>query len=256
VSARFAQDAVCLEVDATDRQAVRLMVDEAAARLGGLDVVIANAASSSYGPFRSVPPDDFDRTVASTFNSAVYTIRSSLPHLETSEGNLVVTGSVAGRLPLPLLSPYVAAKHALRGFVRTLQIELRGAGSPVSVSLVAPGPVDSPFWRHVKSTDGRMPPKLPLSYHPEVVAREILRCAVRPRREVTVGGAIALSSALHSITTPLADRIMARAGIWAWESGTDNESGSALWEPCGDAEETGGLGGRPSAVGTVRDLLT
>jgi hypothetical protein len=100
-----------------------------------------------------------------------------------------------------------------------------------------------------------MPPKLPLSYHAEVVAREILRCAVRPRREVTVGGAIALSSALHSISAPLADRLMARAGIWAWESETGNENGGALWEPSGDAEQTGGLGGRPSALGAVRELL-
>lgn len=56
----------------------------------------------------------------------VNTAHAALPHLESTAGALVAVGSVAGRVPTPWLAVYAAAKHGVRGFVRSLDAELRG----------------------------------------------------------------------------------------------------------------------------------
>jgi short-subunit dehydrogenase len=255
VSGRLSPSPQVFAADLTDASAATKTVDDSAAALGGLDVAVVNAAAAAYGPFRSMPADDFDRTIASTFSSAVYTIRAALPYLEASEGTIVVTGSVAGKMAVPLLGPYVAAKHALRGFTRALQIELKSAGSQVGVSLVSPGPVDTPFWRNVTPRKGRMPPRLPDAYRAEDVAREIVRRAERPRREVTIGGAMAAVTALAHLAPAVADRVLARGATWAMDESAPIEDGRALWAPSGEGTRSGGLEGRPSALTTARGLL-
>lgn len=96
--------------------------------MGGIDIVVSNAAGLAFGPFSEVPAEDFDRTVAVTFGGPVDLIRAALPHLRESHGTIVATGSLNARLPLPF-SAYAASNHALRGFLNTLRIEEREQGS-------------------------------------------------------------------------------------------------------------------------------
>jgi len=102
-------------VDVTDRGALEEAIDAAAAALGGIDAAVVNVGASSYGRFVDTPPADFDRVLAVSFGSAVDTVRAVLPALERSDGSLVVVGSAASEIPLPRMSAYTAAKHALRG---------------------------------------------------------------------------------------------------------------------------------------------
>src|SRR5829696_638457 len=120
-----------LRADVGDRGALEAAIADGARRLGGLDVAVVAAAAGAFGRFEEIPPEDFDRCVRVSFGGAVDTIRAVLPHLERSAGTLVVVGSAADAIDLPLLSPYVAAKHALDGFVGSLRAELRAVGSPV-----------------------------------------------------------------------------------------------------------------------------
>jgi len=53
-------------------------------------------------------------------------------------GALITVGSIAGDIPSPMMGAYTASKHALGAFVASLRIELRSAGSPVSVTLIKP----------------------------------------------------------------------------------------------------------------------
>src|SRR5215208_5609364 len=119
-------DAHVISVDLTDRAAAERAIAEAADQLGGVDVLVTNAAASAYGPFKDISAEDFDRTVEATFNSAVYSIRPALPELErASDGVIVANVSTAGRTGIPHQSPYTAAKHALRGFLAALRVELQ-----------------------------------------------------------------------------------------------------------------------------------
>src|SRR4051812_33201940 len=90
--------------DVTDRPGLAQAIATVVEAMGGLDAAVVNAGGAAYGHFAETPAEDFDRAVALTFGGAVDTIRCVLPHLERSEGTLVVVSSVAARSPLPLMS--------------------------------------------------------------------------------------------------------------------------------------------------------
>jgi NAD(P)-dependent dehydrogenase (short-subunit alcohol dehydrogenase family) len=246
--------AVQLRADVADREALETAIDAGIESLGGLDVVVVGAAAGAFGRFAEMPARDFDRCMAVTFGGAVDTIRAVLPHLERSRGRLVVIGSAADSIALSLLSPYVAAKHALDGFVEALRAELRSEESRISVSLVRPGPVDSPFWRHLTHPAGLTPPELPplSSYSVEAVARAVVACAIAPRSTVTVGGTTVMLELLNAVARPAMRRVLSLTSRLGRSHAHGDPAPNALWEPSGDGTVEGGLRGRPSMLAAAR----
>jgi NAD(P)-dependent dehydrogenase (short-subunit alcohol dehydrogenase family) len=237
-----------LRADVTDHDALRRAFERASGELGGLDVVVANVGAAAYGRFEETPAEDFRRVIEVTLLGNVDTIREALPLLKRSRGSLVVTGSAAADVPMPLMSAYTAAKYAMRGFVDALGAELRASGSPVHLALVEPGPVDTPFWVHVASEDGGLPPSLPFAYDPDEVALAIVRAADRRSERTTVGALMLAARAARGIARPLADRVLARASALARSSGAERRGTAAIWNPSGEGRLHGGIGGRPSLL--------
>jgi NAD(P)-dependent dehydrogenase (short-subunit alcohol dehydrogenase family) len=244
--------ALVLPCDVTDARGVGDAVARIEEELGGLDVVVSNAAAVVFGRFEQVSPEDFDRTVAVTFTGAVNVIRSTLPALARRNGTIVVVGSIMTKLPLPTFSSYAAAKHALRGFLSSLRIELHAAGDPVTISLVNPGSVDSPLWEHTTTATGRQARKPPEGYKPEVYAAAIVSCARHPRSEITLGGEARLLELAYLYARPVGERILGFAHR-LYRSGVDPPAGAgSLWEPMGDGRIRDGMHGRPSLWTPVR----
>lgn len=239
-------------VDVGDAAAVEAAVAEAADRLGGIDVFVSNAGTAGWGPFKQMSRADFNRTFEITFTGAVDAIRASLPYLHASDGTLIATVSVAGKVPVPLLSPYVAAKHALRGFLGALRIELRHQKSRVQVSMVHPAPIDTPFYNEATSAIDVQPRPLRSTYRTEVVARALVECAVRPRAEVTVGGSAAGLALLTTISRPLSDLVLSTYGIWGAKSDEEARRPGSLWSPSGKGRIHGTHGGRRSLWTALR----
>lgn len=257
VAARVAAEgsrSVELRADVGDRDALEAAVEEAVRRLGRLDVVVVGAAAGAFGRFEEIPAEDFDRCVDVTFRGAVDTVRAVLPHLGRSGGRLIVIGSAADTIALPLLSPYIAAKHALDGFLLSLRAELRASDSKVSVSIVRPGAVDSPFWRHLTHPADLTPPPLPplTAYTTESVARAVAACAIEPRPVVTIGGGILVLQLASAIARPAVERALALAARLARSTAGFDETPNTLWEPSGDGRTEGGIGGRPSLLAALR----
>lgn len=250
-------DAETIIADVTDREALEAAVGRATEALGGLDAVVVGAAGTAFGPFREIDAEDFDRTIATTLTGAVDTIRAALEPVERSGGTIVVVGSVAGRVPLPLMSPYVTAKHGLRGLVRSLRIELRAAGSEASICLVDPGPVDSPFWRHVRSFDGLLPARIHGAYRPEDVAREIEMRIERGGGDSSIGAAMEAWRVLDLLVPPLTERVMGWAGAFSLGLKRESAKGEAdaLAGATGSGAVNGGWLGRPSALVAARSGL-
>lgn len=230
--------------DVRDREALDAAVGRAAELLGGLDVLVTAAAGASWGPFVETDPDDFDATVATVLGGTANAIRASLPHLEATRGAVVALGSTAGRLPTPGLAAYAAAKHGLVGLLDSLRLELREAGSPVTISLVAPGPVDTPLWDHLESQTGLLPPVPPDRYSAEAIAAAVVSVVRRPREEVTVGGSAALQVHLWSLLRgPTAAALTALARLA--RAGEDKAAATgSLHAGRGTGSVDGGHGGR------------
>src|SRR5215208_1663788 len=243
-----------IPVDLTDREAAERAVAEAIERLDGVDVVVTNAAASAYGSFKDLSPDDFDRSVLATFHTAVYVIRAALDDLEASGGVIVANVSTAARTGIPDQSPYSAAKHALRGFLSALRVELRSEHSQVRVAMVHPSPIDTPFWRHATSAAGVQPKPLRSTYAPDVVAAALVDAAVNPRPEVTVGSSGLITNLLSTLARPLADAALATYGIVAQRSDEPADRPGAVYAASGQGEETGGYSGRGSVTTALRLL--
>ena len=226
--------AVIAEADITDRDALRQAFELAESTFGGLDAVIANAGAGAYGLFMDTDPEDVDRTIEVTLLGAANTIREAIPHLERTRGTLVVTASVAGLYPMPLAASYSAAKHGLRGLVNSLRIELRASGSPVRLTMVHPGPVDTPFWVNVTPTD-IMPPKMPpaIAQDADRIAKALVRALEQPRPEQVVGLAM---KAAGLFPRPLRDLALTHIVRYAMRNSGDDEPGRALWRPTGAGE--------------------
>ena len=89
---------------------------------------------------------------------------------------------------IPLQGMYSASKHAVRGYTDALRMELEHDRLPITVTLVKPASINTPFVDHARNYMAEAPTLPPPVYAPEVVAHAILRCAERRFREITVGG--------------------------------------------------------------------
>jgi NAD(P)-dependent dehydrogenase (short-subunit alcohol dehydrogenase family) len=214
--------------------------------LGGLDIVVSNAGAVAFGHFLEVEADDFDRTVAITFTGAVNLLRAALPELRRTEGVIVATSSIMAAMPLPAFSSYTASKHALRGFLTTLQIEEREQGTGVRVAMVSPGPVNTPIYGRATSATGRAPATLPDAYDADVVAAVLVKAAVSPRHERIVGGESHLVHNLYRHARPAAELLLLFVDRWFRTGTTPASDPGALWEPMPEARVADGIPSRAS----------
>jgi NAD(P)-dependent dehydrogenase (short-subunit alcohol dehydrogenase family) len=248
--------AVVTPADVTDREAVRRAVREACEALGSLDVVVVNAAATVFGPFQEVDPEAFDRVVEVTFLGTVNVTREVLGELERTAGVLVATGSLMTKVPLPTFSSYAAAKHAQRGFLNTLRVELRARRSPVEVALLNPGAIDTPIWDHTASATGRLPRRPPEGYRPEDVAGALVALARDPRPEVTFGGEPRLIELLYSHVRPAGELLLAAVHHYNLSGRRAASSGQqVLREGVGRGARGDGMIARPSLTASLGTVL-
>jgi 3-oxoacyl-[acyl-carrier protein] reductase len=132
---------VAIQADAADPTQTASAVDQAVAELGGLDIVVNNAAVAHMAPIGEFPGEQFDRLVAINIGGMFWTTRSAIKHL--GEGARIINiGSInADRVPGPGVSVYAMTKGAVSSFTRGLARELGPQG--ITVNNVQPGPIDT-----------------------------------------------------------------------------------------------------------------
>lgn len=114
---------------------------------GGVDIVVANAASGGGGAIADVTDEQWARSFQANVTTAFVVIRAAIPSLRERRGAIVVVSSIAGLVAGPAVGPYVAAKHALVGLTRSLA---RDEGPMVRANVVCPG------WVRTAIGDGEM----------------------------------------------------------------------------------------------------
>jgi NAD(P)-dependent dehydrogenase (short-subunit alcohol dehydrogenase family) len=226
-------EATHVQTDVSDPQQVDRLAEKALSAYGGIDSWVNNAAVSLYGRSMEVPLEDMHRLFSVNFFGVVHGCRSALPHLRENGGALITVGSVTGDRSLPLQGVYSAAKHAVKGFIDALRVELEEERVPVAVSLVKPASIATPFFEKARTYMHVEPRPLPPVYAPEVVAGAILACARRPIREISAGGAARIMSGMETASSRAADRYLRRNAFTGQMSDTPLSSDRTdnLYEP-------------------------
>lgn len=129
---------VALPCDVSNRAEVEAMVSTVTARLGPIDLLVNNAAVIEVAPLETLDPDDFRRAIDIDFMGMVHTTFAVLPGMRArGRGRIANITSIGGKVAVPHLLPYDAAKFAAVGFSEGLRAELAKDG--VAVTTVVPG---------------------------------------------------------------------------------------------------------------------
>ncbi len=192
--AEMGAKAIPLVVDLLDPASVATMMPRVLERAGRLDIFHANAGSYVGGPVMEGDPDAWDRMLNLNVNACFRSIHAVLPHMvERGSGDVIVTSSVAGVVPVLWEPVYTASKFAVQAFVHTLRRQVAPQG--VRVGAVLPGPVVTPLlddWPRPKLEDALARGSL---MRPKEVADAVMFMLTRPRG-VTIRDLVILPSTM------------------------------------------------------------
>jgi NAD(P)-dependent dehydrogenase (short-subunit alcohol dehydrogenase family) len=111
---------------------------------GRLDILLANAGGGEFAPLGEITEAQFHKYFDINVKGTLFTVQKALP-LMKSGGSIVITGSIAAVKAFSAFGVYAATKAALRSFVRTWSVDLKGRG--IRVNIVAPGTVVTPAYK-------------------------------------------------------------------------------------------------------------
>ena len=226
--------------DVADGDAATRIGAVAEAEFGGFDTWVNDAAASLYARLEEVTMDEHRRVFDVGYFGTVLGSLHAVKHLADKGGALINMGSVLSERAVPIQGTYCAMKHAVLGFNEALRMELAMAGKPISVTLIKPNGIDTPYPEHARNKmdePARIPPVV---YDPELVAKAICFAAANPRRELLVGGQGYLLTKFGNLFPGLTDLGMeALMGERAQSTDTPPEPGTAdnLFEARSDGRE-------------------
>ena len=215
VAAQCGPDAIWIEADVTDPEALESAVSEAVERLGGLDCVMANAGVGAPGFTRSIDPEHWERVVQVNLIGVWRTVRACLPHVIDSRGYVLIVASLAAALHGPGMGSYNASKAGVEAFANSLRIEVKHLGVDVGVAylswidteMVAGGD------RHpaVGGFRDRLPGPFRKTYPVSAVGDAVVEGVESRRRWITVPGWLRLLLPARGLLPPLLERASAES---------------------------------------------
>ena len=211
-------EALAAPADVADREAVRAAADRAVERFGRIDAWINDAGVSIYGAVTDVPWEDQRRLFETNYWGVVAGSLEAVARFKArpGPGKLVNVGSALSDRAMIYQGPYSASKHAVKGITDALRMELTADGVPISVTLIKPGSVDTPYMEHARNLTwaprARCNP--PPSYHPDLVARAIEHACEHDVRDLDVGGGGWVVAKMGQLMPAVTDMIMEAMGRW------------------------------------------
>lgn len=145
VRSRIGSGHLAVVADVTKEEQVERAVARIIEAFGRIDVWVNNAGFGLFKPLAEMTMEEIARLMEVNYLATVRCTKAVLPHmLEAGSGNIVNIASVAGKIGTARAAAYSASKYAVIGFTQSLRAELHGTG--VRVSVINPGPVDTPFF--------------------------------------------------------------------------------------------------------------
>ena len=200
--------------DVADNAALREAANAALSAYGGFDTWINDAGAFIYGRLDKVALEDQRRLFDVTYWGVVNGTLIAAEHLRHGGGAIINVGSILGEVAIPYQGAYCAAKFAVKGFTEAFRRETEADRLPISLTLIKPAAINTPFTDHARnrmdSPGTRNPPP---AYDPHLVARAIAHACVNPIRDLSIGGAGGISIVLANLVAPrIMDWIAARVG--------------------------------------------
>jgi NAD(P)-dependent dehydrogenase (short-subunit alcohol dehydrogenase family) len=147
--------AVALPGDLREESFCGRLVSEAARQLGGLDILVSNAARQhAVADIAELSSAQFDETFKTNVYATFWLTKAAVPHMPPG-GSIIITSSVVAYDPPENLLDYAATKAALMIYTKSLAKQLAKRG--IRVNAVAPGPI----WTPLQPSGGQPPEKLP-----------------------------------------------------------------------------------------------
>lgn len=182
----------------------------AIARFERFDTWINDAGVGLYGELMQTPTADHERLFRTNYFGVVNGSLEAVKHFRKrgGPGAIINLGSVLSDVATPMMGAYSASKHAVKGFTDALRIELAREKAAISVTLIKPSSISTPFADHARNLMDKAATVPPPHYAPEVVADAILYAAQHPTRDFEVGAG-GRPFAIASAAAPgLSDRLL------------------------------------------------
>lgn len=207
--AGYGVTSIIVPTDVSDENAVQELADRAMLEFGHIDIWINNAGVYMMGEIKNTPVDAMRRLFDVNYFGMVNGCKAVLPYmLERGRGQIINTGSQAGKMAYRFAGTYCASKFAMTAFTDALRQELYGTG--VKVSLVMPNSTDTPLFHYAANYAGReIKPMDPIS-SAEDVAKVFIELAATKERESYVTSFPRVLAAMHAVAPDLHDRLVAK----------------------------------------------
>jgi short-subunit dehydrogenase len=198
---------VVVPCDVSDTASTEAAIEGFVERAGGLDLLVANAGITHYGPFRDQPLADALRMSEVNWHGTLRTVHFGLPHLlDRADGHIVVVSSGAALRSFPWAAVYGGTKAAQRLFAEALRHELSGTG--VSLTTVYPGEIATSLHDHEHD---RMPDWYrggARAAAPEALAAKVLEAVEADRRSVYFPPIVRLLQTVHNVSPKAGDALL------------------------------------------------
>ena len=178
--------------DLSDPAAIDRMMNRCARELGPVDILVNNAGIQHVAPVDSFPPEKWDAVLAINLSAVFHTTRLAVPGMRhRGWGRIVNTASAHSLVASPNKSAYVAAKHGVAGFTKSVALEAARDG--VTVNCISPGYVWTPL------VENQIPDTMKArNLTREQVMNDVLLAAQPTKRFVTVDEVASLALYLTS----------------------------------------------------------
>lgn len=197
--------AVYVKADVGRREELEKVAQKAIETYGGFDTWVNNAGVSIYGRLEDVSEEDNRRLFDTNFWGVVNGSLIAAQHLKNRGGAIINLGSVLSDVAIPIQGMYSATKHAVKGFTNAFRVELEDEEAPISLTLIKPTAINTPYPKHAKNYTNQELTLPPPVYSPEEVANAILHAAEHPQRDIIIGGGGRMMTATQKVAPGLMD---------------------------------------------------
>src|SRR5207248_9460755 len=201
---RLGARALAVPVDVSDEQAVRQLARRTIETFGRIDIWVNNAAVTVFGRFEETPTDALRRVIDVNLMGYIYGARAVIPYLREQNSDVLI--NVASQVPVmgePLASYYVVTKFAIRGLGGCWRQELRD--TRIDACTLLPAAIDTPLYQQGANYTGKVAKPMSPAYDARMAARDLIKLAEHPRREMQSGRSGRVASAALSLASGLDD---------------------------------------------------